>query len=208
MDKLVVERIFGLPYQRLFHLHLGPDKYEKQKRLFYKLILAVGLIDLVWFAAAGPRSWVVWILSGIFVILIILKLGYTLLHQPDIRNNFEVRPPDHPQRKFAKWGWKYIIKWWLRPLAWLFFDSWAKCLLALFKMCKPFYPEVQSSFMKKFRRKFNIEPEDAGTDLYWLTYSYLCQNNVKCANLTKQWLNLYGFSRNLAICFFMLFIYS
>jgi len=208
MDKLVVERIFGYPFERLFKDYLEPDRIEKHKRKFYRIVLTVFLAELIWIAAEGFYNLVSLYLAIAIGIFLGFKLGYGWLNQNDPRDHYDLRDKNHWQRRFAKWCWKYLIKWWFLSISYLFFDSWAYLFLSLLRMRKPFREEFRKKFLVEFEDVFGLEAQDVGTDVYWLTYSYLRQHKPGCAKLLHKWLSLYGFTRNLAISFFLLFIYG
>lgn len=206
MDKWVVERIYGFPYQRLFKNYIGVSSYERQKRCFYKGMMGLMLGFLIYLAVRSFDRISLYVLIGLGVVVLI-KVGFTVLNQRDIRTPYAHRGEESRQYRFAAWCWKYVIRWWLMPLAYVF-DLVCYSLLSFWRLQKPFYPEVQAKFVEKFEEKFGVNPEEAGTDVFWLTYCYLCQNKPACTRLIQHWLNLYGFGRNLAVAFFLLFIYG
>lgn len=210
MDKLVVERIFGYPFERLFKgfLEPRPKDIEKNKRKFYRVALALFLAELIWIAAIGPYNRVSLCLVIAIAIFLLLKLGYTYLNQKDVRDSYDLRDVNDKQRKIAEWCWKYLVKWWLLKFSYVIFNSWAYFLLSLLRMRKPFNEEFRRKFVIKFEQVFDLKAKDVGTDVYWLTYSYLCQRRPACTKLLHKWLSQYGFARNLAISFFLLFVYG
>lgn len=208
MDKLVVERIFGYPFERLFKDDLEPHRIEKNKRYFYRVALALFLTEIIWIAAKGPYNRVSLCLVISIGIFLLLKIVYTLLNQRDFQDSYDLRDVNHWQRKIATWCWKYLFKWWVVWVSGFIFELWAKALLSLFRMQKPFREEFRRKFLIKFEQVFDMDAKDIGTDVYWLTYSYLCQQETACTKLLHKWLSQYGFARNLAISFFILFVYG
>ncbi len=206
MDKLLMERTLGYPFRRLFYRSLDWEKsdrlrYLHRNRTFYKSIVASSIIS-VSFNFMGANWWYVYFLS-IAIFFLVFKSLFSLLSLEDIRDPDSLREGGSKRLRCAEIIW-HIFK----PSLILFyasFDLAIYLLLYLFRMCKPFEKKFQDKFSTKFKKTFGITVEEAGTNVYWLTYSYIQQNEENSVPLIQNWLNLYSLSRNISTVLLILF---
>lgn len=210
LDKWVSERVFGFPFKRMFKDVLPKSDYDKRKTYFHKALLVIFLAILIIFAIFGPSNHYFRFMLSSFLLLALIKIGFTKLSLEDIQAPTAEQPESQWQRKVANWLWKWTIQWWLIPIVWFSFDSWANLLLTMFRMRKPFSKAFQEQFCTYFRETYqlDIKKDKLDTEVFWLPYSSIAENTSSCARLLKHWLCLYGFARNLATSFFLLFIYG
>ncbi len=68
---------------------------------------------------------------------------------------------------------------------------------------RPYSKEFQEAVKKKIRTIFNINSEQ-DHDTFWLSWSYICLHNPIAYRRSTHFLELYGFSRNMSMCFLIL----
>ena len=209
VDKLLMERTFGYPFRRLFDTVLNWKESDKLRYLhrnetFYKSII-VSLIFLVFFwyiKIHSCRNF--FLVTSIF--LIVSKFMFSMLCLRDFRNPDSLRNLTDRYLIIANCLWERFF-WFILLAFYPLFNLILYTLLYLFRMCKPFEEKIQNNFSKVFEETFKLTLEDAGTNVYWLTYAYLQQSDKKQdVLLIQNWLNLYGFSRNISISFLILFL--
>ena len=208
VDKLLMERTFGYPFQRLFNDILDWKKsdalrYLHRNQQFYKSII-MSLISVAFFWHMKMLLWFSCLVC-IAIFLIISKLLFSSLSLKDWRNPDSLRERNHICYRIADGMWRMCYRIILIPF-YFPFNTVLYILLYFFRMCKPFEKEFQNKFSTIFTNTFKLTIEEAGTNVYWLTYSYLQQNDKNNVLLIQNWLNMYGFSRNLSIVFLILFL--
>lgn len=233
MDKWAVERIFGFPYQRLLDIGAYPDDFERSKREYYKLAMSIFLGLVIYFAVKREFDIVVKILLIAWAGVLGLKIGTSSLVQPDIKDRYSRRDPKKKQTRIGKFFgrlfkrplsaanittdlplqhriekliWK-LLKWPLKVLN-SPYDLFTSGLLSLLIMQKTLSVEFRKECCKMFEETFGLNPKEAGTETYWLTYIYVCEKSPVCASKIHRWLCMYSFLRNFAISLFLLFIYG
>jgi len=192
LDKLVVERTQGFPYEQLFNkLQDWVTPYERGKRSLYKVTFSIGIGCLVWMAARGPTRVSVMISAGsvLFFLFVPLEL---------YRKAWGGGKPSVPPER---------LLWYLHVPA-IPFDLFLRVFVGVFMRRKSFRNETQKKFAELFKQTFNVDPCHVATDVFWLTYAYLCQNQRSTAALLQHWLRLYAFARNLAAAFLLLYVYG
>jgi len=210
LDKWVSERVLGFPFKRLFKNVLPLSDYDKRKTCFHKALLVNFLVMLIVLAILGPSNRYFLFLLSFFVLLALIKIGFTWFSLEDIQAPSSERPGSNWRHKVVDWLWKWMIRWWLRPLGLIFFDSWANLLLTMFRMRKPFSKVFQEKFSAHFYKAFDLDlkKENLETEIFWLPYCYVSEKAPASARLMHHWLCLQGFARNLAVSFFLLFVYG
>lgn len=243
LDKMVSERIQGLPYRRLFR-KLRFKGIERHERDLYRTIFGCILVMLLLVSVRCKFDFVAWFIFSLIIIFIIIKASFSFCVRDDIRNPYRYKDPSSPKYKYYQYADSAIrfrpssildffhVKWpqaikkckCLKKL-FLRLDSWMKigslirgfgfpyiiiekALLPLLRMCKPFSDGIQDLFLRKFEDIFDINPEKAKTDVYWLTYAFVCEKSPLYTKLIHKWLSLYAFARNVAVSFLLLFIYG
>lgn len=209
-DKLVVERTLGYPFERLF-CRVYDDKeiarlwYARRSKLFYKAILVV-LVALA-ITCFTEHNIARKVLTYSFAVLVGVKLIFTALSLKDMRDPSFLRPEHTWQRRWAGHLW-IVFRYPLLVLYGVYDLALLTVLSFLFRMQKPFSLRFQRAFQERFETVFEIPLEEAGTNIYWLCYIYLCQNDRDSARIVQHWLNLYAFARNLCAAFLVLCIYG
>ncbi len=212
IDKLIVERTLGYPVYRLFGKILDYEecpvlRYAHRCQQFYKSLLMLFVITVA-FASIHANN-VYSIFFGVtFIVVLVLKLFFSMFCLKDWHDPTSIRNNRSRQMRMANCIWTKC-----RLLLWPFYGFLFPLVVytvlsLLFRMCKPFETVFQESFAKKFNETFDLNIKEAGTNIYWLTYSYLHQNDKNNVPLIRHWLNLYSFARNLSASFFLLFIYG
>ena len=208
IDKFLIERMFGYPFQRLFNKILDYEKsdvlmYFRKSQLIYRSLIVIA-VSAITFNIMNMQSIsnVFWFL---FFLLLISKFFFSWFTLSELHDPYSAGQ-NLKDDKYAQYLWDYFLRWVTLPFYVIFNTIAYGTLSLLFRMCKPFEKEVQEHFSKLFEETFGLSLEKAGTNVYWFTYSYLQQKDEKNTLLIQNWLNLYGFSRNLCIVFLMLFI--
>ncbi len=79
---------------------------------------------------------------------------------------------------------------------------------ALFgKFTRPYSQDFIESYKRKFETHFEIAPTNP-SDVFWLSFEYIAQNSSTTLSRCLHFLNLYGFSRNLSMVFFLVFVFD
>ncbi|MDI6451712.1 hypothetical protein [Anaerobaca lacustris] len=195
LDKLVVERTQGFPYEQLFDTLNATwvTKYEQGRRDIYKLVFSIMIAALLWMGHAGPT---VPNISIPFITIVLVLLGKAKYNRSNDRRwrLTDADPPD----------WLLAV---LRKLA-LPFDQGMYLFVGMFMRRKKFRRKAQEQFGKAFYSTFDLKPEDVATDTFWLCYAYLCEHHPSVSKLIQGWLRLYGFARNLSVAFLLLYVYG
>lgn len=129
------------------------------------------------------------------------------LYLRQIDDPYSFRNTNSLQTKFANFLWKWLFSWFLKPFTWGF-DLILKSILCILRMQKPFTREFQDLFVKKFVETFKMSPSGVDTEVHWLTYSYLCQNDPDSMVRIRRWLTQYSFARNVSTAFILLFFFN
>ncbi|MHA1395679.1 MAG: hypothetical protein ACTSRZ_19425 [Promethearchaeota archaeon] len=84
----------------------------------------------------------------------------------------------------------------------------ANSLSNAFRTRESFNDDFINIYSKNFKKLFNLDYTNAGTNNYWLCYCFLIDKKKEISNLIKNWLYLYAFARNLSISFYIAYFYS
>ncbi|MCA0448122.1 MAG: hypothetical protein LCH54_18030 [Bacteroidetes bacterium] len=86
--------------------------------------------------------------------------------------------------------WGNFSKVWLKPLLLKIFTNYSR----------EYHPDFIERFRRKYRQTFQMEMSSAH-DVFWLTFEYIGQHFPTAFERANHFINLYGFSRNLAMSF-------
>ncbi|MBI9018787.1 MAG: hypothetical protein JEZ07_16165 [Phycisphaerae bacterium] len=202
IDKLLVERIMGHPYLRLFNTVYNKDVpfvwYMKTNQTIYKHLISFAIVATIFYF----KNWKIalYVLIALFVILLTVKIVFTNLALNDIFNPLSVKKEKKKADNIAN-----IFKMKIFATIPFFIDS---IFSVLFRMFKPFEISFQNEFSKRFEKTFNIPMEELATNVFWLPYSYLCRNNQNSFELISYLQRLFSFLQNMSAVFLLLFIYG
>ena len=206
IDKLIMERTQGYPFQRLFNKVIGLNTYTRRMKQFYKVFLLFLWFAMFLVAMYGYNAKTILLFIPCIIVLF-SKLTMSLLFLRHVDDPWSLKSEDHPALKIANSSWSYFFVWILWPFVKIY-NIFSKGVLSAFRMSKPFHVEIQHKFIKKFKDTFDLDPTAVDTEVHWLTYSYLHQNDPSSIKVIRQWLHLYTFARNLSTAFFLLFLYG
>lgn len=71
---------------------------------------------------------------------------------------------------------------------------------------RPLPQKIVSLFKEFTNKQFDFKKYDT-SDIYWLSYCYVCDNNSKFQQLLINWFQLYSYARNIATALYLSFIY-
>lgn len=207
IDKLLVERTKGYPFQRLFNKTIPITWYAYRMKRFYKATILLFMPFIVCISLKGIGDLrVFWLLLPCSVMLG-LKIFMSILSLRQIDDPYSFRDPNCLHRKIGDFLWIKVFWWLLLPFIWGF-DFFSKTTLATLRLYKPFTEDFQRQFIEKFNRLFKLDPKKVDTEVHWLTYAYICKNSPESIVSLTRWLILYGFARNLSAVFIILFFYN
>ena len=88
----------------------------------------------------------------------------------------------------------------------------AKCKFYVFKALfgkyfRPYTDDFIKQFEFQFEKQFSLKPVN-GSDLFWLSFEYVADNCPISLARSLHFLNLYGFSRNLSMTFFIAAVFQ
>jgi hypothetical protein len=207
IDSMLVRRMHGYPYQKLFSKYFPVGDNDQRRRLFAKTSFGVFFVGLFLLAIRRAPLVLAEIALATSLMLMFLRMIYTILM-------------DRKHSTVAG-----LIYWTSCPLWILFgYPYWyiIKTFGALFRMNKPFADWFQDRFFQAFDRCFGVNPliDDKekhppsndrtyiDSNCYWLTYCYVIDHSPESAKMIAGWLNLYSFARNTGMAFFLLFLYG
>ncbi len=205
LEKLLVERTAGFPYEQLFKSKYEVSSYEEYKRKIYKVIFSISIFVLIWIACRGLSRTNAIVFGSILIASIGVKLLYTTIIRPQEVIDGLVKETTHSPPREVKFSLPIRG---LLLLCSLPFNIAVWILLCIFMRRKRFRVETQNKFEELFTEVFDVNLKVIETDVFWLCYSYLCQNEPASAKLIQHLLQLCAFCRNLSMAFLILFIYG
>ncbi len=104
--------------------------------------------------------------------------------------------------------WAVALCWVLRRLWAAPYDLVAPLLADPLNTRRAFNTAFIGKYRDLFYKRFGLLSEDAATNNFWLSYCHVAERSPRLAASVHNWLNLYGFSRNLAAAFFLAFLYT
>jgi len=69
----------------------------------------------------------------------------------------------------------------------------------LISVDKTFSTNFIAEYKIKFKKDFNINPDEIGSDNFWLPFHKVNNSTPENVTITRNWLHLYGFSRNISM---------
>lgn len=222
LDRLLIYKAYGYPYERL--LLEGEDggrpvdKFHSLPRTFSSLYyrgmffwtntyLAFRLSCYI--ARAIPASYTVEVMLrtastalGFFLMAAFL---FKIIIVP-VRKVFQRRHPDTPDLREPGW-----ITTSIRIFSVLLAGPWelliGKPLSNLINSRRSFDAEFRERYAELFQKTFGLNPHTAESNNYWMAYSYVITHSSKLAAVASHWEMMHTFSRNLAVAFYLAFIY-
>jgi len=207
LDRILVHKATGYPREKLLDFH---DKSGREiSRPFYKgtFFWVNTVVFMCYCSVLVSIQYREWLHCGIrwmaytMLVVIIVKILTSWLKPP--RNSFEL--------KFrSTWFWKTIK----RIIIFVLTNIYAGPV----KLISSFYNDLvqpkrgfddtfQKIFRKRFKEVFGMEAETALSNTYWLPYIYVVEKSETMNRILINWLNLYSFMRNLAMAFYLAFMY-
>jgi len=189
VDKYLVKKITGYPSQRLFKLPYNQDFSIG----FYKLLVFLinsYMLYLVFFGMPNLYFFYASLIIIAIIILIKIIISKPKKNEQDISTN--------KTNNLSKIGKAISIP----------FNFFVKFVERSFGLNDPFNANFISEYKVTFEKQFKMDIESAGTNLYWLSYCYVIDKNEHMREVIRHFLRLYGFTRNLGISFYLLFIYT
>jgi hypothetical protein len=176
IDRLLVNRMFGYPYEHLFQAVLPVNDLKKTKRAFYKAIGWFLGLFLISSAVLGAGDRISALLACLTVLFFLAKLAYSALRHQSRSQNRRIRSLAVAIQSVLRPAWTYGVKSIVVVCAALV-DIFANLVFSLFKMHDRFPEKFQHAFQEKFKSQFGLTMSEAETNIYWLSYVYLCETS-------------------------------
>ena len=195
LDRAVIDRVTHYPYVRLLGHLFTIHPIEVQKRRYFTVILFLILISIVDIAVQGP-SHALWVPVGI---LLMVVLGRITMRRSEEERESGVRHLARPFRMvidaMVTFG-NAIIR--------LMF-GWIYTLLRLGGRLPNGFAEM---FNKKFQAVYGREPNNLGTNVFWLSATYVMSRHPTHYAMAQRAYNMYTLMRNVCMVCLLLFGYG
>lgn len=207
LDRILVHKATGYPREKLLDMH---DKSCREiSRPFYKgTFFWVNVIAFMCYCSALAslqyRSWfhcgIRWMMY-IMLVVVIVKVVTSRLKPPS--TIFQIR-----LRSSLPWRG---IKWFVIFALTNIYAGPVKIISFLYndhiQPNRGFDESFREMFRERFKEVFGMDAESSLSNTYWLPYIYVAEKSETLNRILINWLNLYSFMRNLAMAFYLAFIY-
>jgi len=200
LDRILMYKCYGYPYQfLLLREQCKPDAVKKRSRQFYRgsifwlhcATFALAIYCVTWwpiFAVIAVSLYGLWLVVVAWRVLckIIEKSGrngrlYTLLEEWRVKF----------LRNFAK------------P-----YNSVTNFIEKTNRTNSEFEKPFIDKYIELFRKDFGMEPKEVGSNNYWFALFYVRRQDPQLHDSIVRWYQTSIFARNMAISFYMAFLYS
>lgn len=208
LDRILVHKATGYPREKLLELH---DKSGREiSRPFYKgTFFWFNVVAFSCYCAVlVPAQYRIWLHYGIrwmtyaMLAVFAVKVVTSWLSPP--RNEVELWFR-------STWVWR-SIKWSIIFTLTYIYAGPVKIVSSLYNdLIQPkrgFDDSFLAMFRVKFKDVFGMDAETSLSNTYWLPYIYVAEKSETMNRILINWLNLYSFMRNLAMAFYLAFIYT
>lgn len=79
-----------------------------------------------------------------------------------------------------------------------FVDLFFVLIKQVFQIDRKFPKEFMEQYSTIFKKNFNLNYKDMGSENYWLPYFQISSQSAEITNVIRTWLHLYSFARNLS----------
>lgn len=193
IDRMLVERLNGYPFEKLFDKVLFVDQKQQKMRRMAQAEHCLMLTSGILLSICSISVW--WVYGLLLIAATILVLG--ALYSAFV---------DHGMPKAAIWLYRIVS-----PVVWPASRS-VHCVLRLlvyvFQMHRSFPERFQHEFVKTYQRIFGFPPDKMETQVFWLPYAFVVEHSPLSQRLIQNWLHQYSFARNLSTAFLLLFTYG
>lgn len=185
IDRIFVCKMHGYPYVHLLKIKEGAN--SQQGKWYWSglfLWVNVSLVMLYLGGIGESRLW--WLPGGVLG-------GYAAV----------VAAINRFVRRGESMRWSvFWERWWSGPY-------WALASIpsSVVDTKRSFNEDFIQQFKQAFQERFGISADKSEDNCYWLSYCYLVDKSEEFTALAVNWLNLYGYARNLAMAFYLAAIY-
>ncbi len=220
IDRVLVAKGHGYPYVRLLALPEDPYRATYLGPQFYRGIFVwfnvYLLLRYVQSFLAGPKHAIVaagwlglaarilawWLVAGL---LLKLLVGWLVEGRGGLKSALWLRKiPRRGVKRALRWIPHFLLgRLWPIP-----YDLVASTLSKYIFTREPFDGAFREHYRKAFRERFSLEPDQSGTNNFWLPYIHLRSSAPELSFSLLDWLRLYSFARNLSAAFYLVFVYG
>jgi len=214
IDKILVRKGYRYPFHTLLKLESTSEEklmkdYTKSLFLYINIILFLIIITISQIKLITAISYYLLFALILFIYLGILsRILYVSVKWIREKKIFS------RQNWFNKITTKILEKiklyseFFIRQIFSVLYYSITNTFSNTFRTRESFKDDFINIYSKNFKKLFNLDYANAGTNNYWLCYCFLIDKKKEISNLIKNWLYLYAFARNLSISFYIAYFYS
>lgn len=195
LDRIFVHKCYGYPYEHLLLAGIKERVFvDYFSRRYYRGSIFWLHVAAFFYMLHGIYNscraylWVAWICTGIFLCVFVIRIFTHSLYK--------------------KYSWAESI---LKPIIKLYVLPYKMLINPIQKInqtAKPMQQQVVEKYKSLFKKDFQIDPEFAESDNYWLSLYYVRQKDPRMSQLVHRWHQTSVFARNMAASFYTTFCYS
>lgn len=204
-DRTLVRNIIGYPIFSILNIPNNVRLFSKAINLYISLaLLAILLLPIfkIWLPHNMSVKILILFSMVAIVALILLRILWAILERYFVNNNNAEYPRlDDLKRAKAFLGFMHTT--FCFPFT-IIYKTVFKLSSLIIGSDKLISKEIVDKFKRNIYIKFEIDANNLGTDNYWLSIILM---DKECPNISAKlnnWLNLYGFLRNLATVMLLL----
>ncbi len=187
IDRVLVDGVVGYPVSHLLRLPRRTREYvEGTYKYIFGLFNAILLAPVLFNSNALVQCLTTMLLVLIGLLIFLRFVVMMVRADPWRRRTLVPRIAANKWIRVYLWQAKYLID----PVI-----GFSQRLLGIDRR---FPGQFIREYKMLFRREFKMEPNQVGSENYWLPFFYMSTQRPNSIGMINTWLHLYGFSRNSA----------
>lgn len=216
IERSFVFKAYDWPYRQLFAVQDANPQDDQTSRLYYRAgffwfnVFAVSFYAFLLLRLASPAPWFLRIplllmvlLSGVLIVTLtcgrVLSVIYKGLDAYGVKGRFLALYESPRRRRFRDL---------FALLAAFPYELFAGAFARLLSTSVVFDQQFREKFRGQFARLFEMQPENARSNTFWLTYCFVVQKAPAFSGMLNHWRMQYSFARNLSAAVWLIAAYG